>query len=240
MRLTSANKNYSSWSLRPWLLLRMLGLPFEERLLPFTPPAPTSPAAPGLAYAGLTPSGRVPCLDDGELRIWDSLAIVEYLAELDPRAWPADRAARAWARSACAEMHAGFGRIRDVCTMNCGLRVQLRDWTPALLAEWARMDALWCEGLRRFGGPFLAGPGFTAVDAFFAPVALRVQSYSPRLSPEAQAYARRLLDLPPMQAWVQAALQEPWRDEAHEAEARAAGTWLQDLRVPAPMPGSPT
>lgn len=230
MRLTIANKNYSSWSLRPWLLLQMLGLPFEERLLPF------ATSTDGLAYAGRTPNGRVPCLEDGELVVWDSLAIVEYIAELAPGAWPGDRAARAWARSACAEMHAGFGRIRDVCTMNCGLRVKVRDWTPALLAEWARMDALWCEGLQRFGGPFLAGPAFTAVDAFFAPVALRVQSYRPALSPNAQAYAQRLLDLRPLQAWYQAALQEPWRDPAHEAEAQAAGEWLQDLRAPASPP----
>jgi len=232
MRLTIANKNYSSWSLRPWLLLRMLDLPFEERLLPF------ATAPDGLAYAGLTPNGRVPCLEDGELIVWDSLAIVEYIAELAPRAWPVERPARAWARSACAEMHAGFGRIRDGCTMNCGLRVKVRDWTPGLLAEWARMDALWCEGLQRFGGPFLAGPAFTAVDAFFAPVALRVQSYTPPLSTAAQAYAQRLLALPPLQDWYQAALLEPWRDAPHEAEARAAGEWLQDLRVP-PAPSRP-
>ena len=232
MRLTIANKNYSSWSLRPWLLLRMLDLPFEERLLPF------AASAQGPAYAGLTPSGRVPCLEDGGLLVWDSLAIVEYIAEQAPQAWPSDRAARAWARSACAEMHAGFGRIRDVCTMNCGLRVRVRDWTPALLAEWSRMDSLWCEGLQRFGGPFLAGREFTAADAFFAPVALRVQSYTPPLSPAAQAYAQRLLALPPLQDWYQAALQEPWRDPPHEAEAQAAGEWLQDLRVP-PAPSRP-
>ncbi|MGM9513976.1 glutathione S-transferase [Roseateles sp. DB2] len=226
MRLTIANRNYSSWSLRPWLLLRMLELPFEERLLPF------AASTQGLAYVGLTPSGRVPCLEDGGLLVWDSLSIVEYIAELAPQAWPADRAARAWARSACAEMHAGFGRLREVCTMNCGLRVQVRDWTSALLAEWARMDALWCEGQQRFGGPFLAGPAFTAVDAFFAPVALRVQSYAPPLSPIAQAYAQRLLALPPLQDWYRAALLEPWRDPPHEAEAQAAGEWLQDLRVP--------
>ncbi|MBB2484105.1 glutathione S-transferase N-terminal domain-containing protein [Mitsuaria sp. WAJ17] len=206
--------------------MQMLGLPFEERLLPF------ASAVDGPAYAGQTPNGRVPCLEDGELIVWDSLAIVEYIAELAPQAWPAERAARAWARSACAEMHAGFGHIRGVCTMNCGLRVKVRDWTPALLAEWARMDALWCEGLRRFGGPFLAGSAFTAVDAFFAPVALRVQSYTPALSPAAQAYAQHLLALPPLQAWYQAALLEPWRDPPHEAEAQAGGEWLQDLRVP--------
>lgn len=229
LQLYIANKNYSSWSLRPWLLMKQLALPFEERLLVFG-------QAPGSAgdYRHFSPSGRVPCLHDEGLVVWDSLAIVEYLAELDERVWPRDRVARAWARSACAEMHSSFHRLRDVCTMNCGLRVQVGDWSPALLADWQRIEALWLEGLTRFGGPFLTGAEFRAVDAFFAPVAFRVQSYAPALGEAAQAYARRLLDLPAMQDWYRAALAEPWRDAAHEAEARAAGVWLQDLRVTAP------
>lgn len=229
LQLYIANKNYSSWSLRPWLLLKQLQLPFEECLVVFG-------QAPGSAgdYHLFSPSGRVPCLHHEGLRVWDSLAIVEYMAEQDPRVWPQDRVARAWARSACAEMHAGFQRLRDVCTMNCGLRVQVGEWSPALRADWQRIEALWLEGLTRFGGPYLAGPEFTAVDAFFAPVAFRIQSYAPALGEAAQAYAQRLLMLPAMQDWYRAALAEIWRDEAHEAEARAAGVWLQDLRASAP------
>lgn len=219
-----ANKNYSSWSLRPWLLLQQLAIPFEERLTPFGQQQGTS------VFAEFSPTGRVPCLVDHGLTVWDSLAIVEYLYEQEPRVWPADKAARAWARSVAAEMHSGFPHIRNVCTMNCGIRVQLTDWTPELLTEWQRLDSIWCEGLQRFGGPFLAGAHFSAVDAFFAPVAFRAQTYSPALSEMAQAYVQRLLQLPAMQSWYQSALQEVWRDEAHEQEARRAGPWLQDFR----------
>jgi glutathione S-transferase len=115
--------------------------------------------------------------------------------------------------------------------MNCGLRVKVSHWSSAILQEWKRIDELWCEGLSRYGGPCLAGSCFSAVDAFFAPVAFRVQSYSPELSASAGAYAARLLALPHMQSWYTSALAETWRDEAHEAEARSAGPWLQDLRA---------
>ncbi len=231
LTLYIANKNYSSWSLRPWLLLRQLQMPFDERLVPF------GSAADGGGIQAVSPTGRVPCLVDDGFVVWDSLAIAEYIAELNARAWPSDLRARAWARSASAEMHAGFTNIRNVCTMNCGLRVRLHQVTPALAREWARIDGLWQDGLQRFGGPFLAGPSFTAVDAFFAPVAFRVQSYSPSLSAASAAYAQRLLALPPMLDWYHAALQELWRDEAHEQEAREAGEWLQDLRATAPSAG---
>jgi glutathione S-transferase len=231
LALYIANKNYSSWSLRPWLLLKQLQMPFEERLVPF------GSAAHGGGIQAVSPSGRVPCLVDDGLVVWDSLAIAEYIAELNAQAWPADPRARAWARSASAEMHAGFTNIRNVCTMNCGLRVRLHQATPALAREWARVDGLWQDGLQRFGGPFLAGPAFTAVDAFFAPVAFRVQSYAPSLSADSAAYAQRLLALPPMLDWYQAALREVWRDEAHEQEAREAGEWLVDLRATAPSAG---
>lgn len=219
------NKNYSSWSLRPWLLLKALNIPFEERLVPF------GNSVNGTGLRTFSPTGKVPCLTDGDLTVWDSLAITEYVAELNPGVWPAERRARAWARSATAEMHSGFHTIRDVCTMNCGLRVAVASWTPSLLSEWRRVDELWREGLSSFGGPFLTGAKFTAVDAFYAPVAFRVQTYSPQLSPSASAYAARLLTLPPMKEWYDAALLEEWRDEPHEAEARAAGAWLQDLRL---------
>lgn len=218
-----ANKNYSSWSLRPWSTLATLGIAFEERLVPFG-------SAEFDAYRERSPTGKVPCLVDGTTTVWDSLAIVEYLAERHPGVWPADPVARAWARSAAAEMHSGFANIRNVCTMNCGLRVQLAAPSSQLLSEWDRIDTLWQEGLSRFGGPFLAGSRFTAVDAFFAPLAFRVQTYSPSLSPISSSYCQRLLQLPGMQQWYGAALQEPWRDPEHEDEARAAGTWLQDLR----------
>ncbi|KRF02047.1 glutathione S-transferase [Frateuria sp. Soil773] len=222
-----ANKNYSSWSLRPWLLLGGLGIPFAERLVAFSPAA----AANREAFRAFAPNGKVPCLHDGDTVVWDSLAIAEYLAERHPGVWPSDPAARAWARCAAAEMHSGFGALRTHCTMNCGVRVRLPDPLPAGLdADIARVDELWSEGLERFGGRFLAGDGFGAVDAFYAPVAFRIQTYGLRLGAGSMAYAQRLLDLPAMREWYDAALAESWRDPGHEDEARRAGTWLQDLR----------
>lgn len=218
-----ANKNYSSWSLRPWLLMTELGLPFDERIEPFGQ----------VAFTDFSPTGKVPCLHDGGTIVWDSLAITEYLAERHPGVWPLDAAARAWARCASAEMHSGFFALRDTCTMNCGLRIRVPEWPAAVSADWQRAEALWNEGLQRFGGPFLAGDRFTAVDAFFAPLAFRAQTYSPALGQAAQAYVQRLLALPGMQRWYQQALAEPWRDEPHEADARSKGEWLQDLRQPA-------
>ncbi len=220
-----ANKNYSSWSLRPWVLMKELGLAFEEKLVPFAGSGPES------GFLAFSPTGKVPCLVDGTTTVWDSLAIAEYLAESHPAVWPADRIARAWARCAAAEMHSGFSVIRNTCGMNCGIRVKLHEVTAAHAAEWKRIDALWQEGLDRFGGPFLAGDRFTAVDAFFAPVAFRIQTYSPPIAPTTATYAARLRALPSMMAWYEAALAEPFRDEPHDAEARAVGTWTADLRV---------
>jgi len=225
LTLWIANKNYSSWSLRPWLLLRELAIPFEERLVPFSQRPEDS------SFGSFSPSGKVPCLVDGETVVWDSLAIVEYLAESHPRVWPADRRARAWARSAAAEMHSGFFQIRNACSMNCGVRVRIDPMPPALRAEWDRVAALWADGLERFGGPFLAGAQFSAVDAFYAPLAFRAQGYGIALPPHAAGYVARLLALPAMQAWYAAALAETWRHEGHEQELRAAGTLLQDLRA---------
>jgi glutathione S-transferase len=219
-----ANKNYSSWSLRPWVLMQEVGIPFEERLKPF---AATNNWE---RFRQFSPAGMVPCLHDGATVIWDSLAITEYLAERHPRVWPADAEARAFARCAAAEMHSGFGALRSTCSMNCGLRVRLHETSPALRRNLDRLAELWGEGLSRFGGPFLAGSAFTAADAFYAPVAFRVQTYGLKLAGVAGEFARRLLDLPAMKSWYAAALQEPWRDEAHETEASEAGTVLQDLR----------
>jgi glutathione S-transferase len=216
-----ANKNYSSWSLRPWLLMRELGIAFEERMHPF---------GTGENFTGFSPSGKVPCLHEGELVVWDSLAIVEALAESHAGVWPSDRVARAWARSAAAEMHSGFAALRQHCSMSCGVRIRLHAHPPALTRDVARIDALWSEGLGRFGGEFLAGASFTAVDAFFAPVVFRVQSYALALSGPAAGYVARMLALPSMQQWYAEALAEPWRDEMHELELRDVGELLADYR----------
>lgn len=224
LALYIANKNYSSWSLRPWVLMTELGIAFEERLAPF------GTSAEPHRFRAFSPNGKVPCLVDGATVVWDSLAIIEYLAEQEARVWPRDAAARAWARCAAAEMHSGFAALRNLCTMNCGVRIRIEPFPDELLADWTRVTELWSEGLSRFGGPFLAGDRFTAVDAFFAPVAFRAQTYSPPLPDECRDYVQRLLDLPSMQTWYRQALDETWREQHHEAEARAAGTWLADLR----------
>ena len=222
-----ANKNYSSWSLRPWVLLKTLGIPFEERLQVFQEGSNWEP------FRQFSPVGLVPCLHDGSMVVWDSLGIAEYLAERHPGVWPADSAARAFARCAAAEMHAGFAVLRNICTMNCGLRIRLKEISPALQRNLDRVGELWNEGLQRFGGPFLAGPSFTAVDAFYAPVGFRVQTYDLKLSGAANSFVSRLLALPAMRSWYAAALQETWREQAHEAEATGVGTVLQDLRASA-------
>lgn len=218
-----ANKNYSSWSLRPWILMQQRDIPFEERLSAFG----------SRPFREFSPSGRVPCLHDAGVVVWDSLAIVEYLAERHAGVWPADPQARAWARCAAAEMHSGFGVLRQHCGMNCGVSVRLHDLPTALKQDIARIDELWTEGLARFGGPFLAGAEFTAVDAFFAPVAFRVNTYGLGLGPAAAGYAQRLLGLPAMQRWYAEALREPWRDEAHEEDIKQYGTCVEDKRLSA-------
>jgi len=219
------NRNYSSWSLRPWALMRALSIPFVEHVMPFDPGTSWS------KFRAFSPSGKVPCLVDGTSVVWDSMAIAEYLAERHAGVWPRDPLARAWARSAAAEMHAGFAALRQRCSMNCGVRVRLAGIPPALQRDLDRVDELWSEGLRRFGGPFLAGPAFTAVDAFYAPVAFRVRTYGLQLSEGSAAYARRLLALPAMREWDAAALAEPWRDEEHEVEAMQDATLIEDLRT---------
>lgn len=224
-KLHIANKNYSSWSLRPWLALSALNIPFVEHIHPF----PENSAWD--LYRLFSPNGKVPCLQDGDITVWDSLAIIEYLAEAHPHIWPQDKQARAWARSAAAEMHSGFQAMRNICSMNCGLRIQLQDISPTLSRDIARIDELWCEGLQKFGGPFLAGAQFSAVDAFFAPIAFRAQTYQLLFSPLAQGYCTRLLALPAMQEWYQAALAETWREPGHEQEALTAGELLEDLRT---------
>ncbi|HEY1549806.1 MAG TPA: glutathione S-transferase [Kofleriaceae bacterium] len=214
-------KNYTTWALRPWLLMRERDIAFRERLVHF-----------GTAdFHTFSPSGRVPALHDGDVVVWESLAIVEYLAERHAGVWPSDPRARAWARSAASEMHAGFATLRSRCTNSCGLRIELRDVPDALAADIARIAAIWTEGLTRFGGPFLAGAELTAVDAFFAPVAFRAQTYSLPFTGVAADYVARLLARPAMREWYAAALAETEREPGHEADARATGRWIEDLRA---------
>ena len=222
--LIIANKNYSSWSLRPWILLRTLNIPFTERLFKF------GGGFDAPAFGQASPARMVPVLHDGDTVVWDSLAIVEYLAERHDGVWPEDPKARAWARSAAAEMHSGFSALRNICPMNCGVRVALTSPPAVLSANLDRLQALWAQGIDRFGGPFLAGSTFTAVDAFFAPVAFRAQSFGLDLGPVSNAYVQTLLGLPGMQAWYAAALLETPNDAAHEEEATAYGVLTQDCR----------
>ena len=222
-----ANKNYSSWSLRPWVLMRVLGIAFDEQLVPF------EPAGNRERFRRFSPNGKVPCLIDAGVAVWDSLAIAEYLAERHAKVWPSAPAARAWSRCAAAEMHSGFGALREHCSMSCGIRVRLAAMPAPLRQDIARMAELWNEGLARFGGPYLAGADFTAVDAFFAPVAFRFQTYGLTLDGGGAAYAQRLLALDAMRQWYDEALREPMRDLEHEEHTRHSGTLLEDLRAPA-------
>jgi glutathione S-transferase len=222
-----ANRNYSSWSLRPWLLLSELGIPFEEKLTPFQHGTSSS----WTLFRTFSPTGKVPCLQDGDITVWDSLSIAEYVAEHHPGVWPHDARARAWARSAAAEMHSGFDALRSHCPMNCGIRLKLHAVPAALSSNLARLQELWNEGLARFGGPYLAGATFTAVDAFYAPVAFRIQSYQLDIDAATQSYVQRMLALPSMRRWYDAALKETWRDSDHEEETLRQGTLLEDLRA---------
>ncbi|HEX4297701.1 MAG TPA: glutathione S-transferase family protein [Devosia sp.] len=221
-----ANKNYSSWSLRPWVLMQTLGIPFEERLHIFPSNGPSYPE-----FSKFSPTGFVPVLDDGDIKVWDTLAIAMHLAEARPDVWPADLVARSWARSAAAEMHSGFGALRNMCGMNVGIRARTPEIAPGLAHDLARLDQLWADGIGRFGGPFLAGRTFSAVDAFFCPVAFRVQSYNLPLADQSMAYVQRLLALPAMQSWAKAAIAETSREPNHEAETTLAHAIIEDLRA---------
>jgi glutathione S-transferase len=220
-----ANKNYSSWSLRPWILMRERKIAFREHLVPF------GQEAKWQSFRKISPTGRVPCLVDGDTVVWDSLAITEYLAERHPGVWPADARARAWARSAAAEMHSGFTELRNHCSMSCGLRIQLYEIPAALERDTARLDALWNDGLRRFGGPYLAGKEFSAADAFYAPVAFRIQTYGLRLGTAAMAYVDRLLNTSGMREWYADGLKETLRDKPHDDDVPRVGRVLEDLRA---------
>jgi glutathione S-transferase len=219
--LIIANKNYSSWSMRSWVLLRQLGIAFNERLVRYKPGG----------FKGLTPSGRVPCLVDGEVRVWDTISIAEYLAERHASVWPADARHRAWARSAAAEMHSGFMALRNECSMSVGVRIKRHGISKALQADLARLAELWADGFTRHGGPFLAGAQFTAVDAFFVPVASRVLTYALPLPAQAAGYVGRLLELAAVKQWMAAGIAETFRDAGHEEEVVTQGVVLEDQRA---------
>lgn len=219
------NKNYSSWSLRPWILLRQLNIPFVEHVEMFALGGDSN----WESYRKFSPSGKVPALHVDGCLVWDSLAIVEFIAERHAGAWPADAVARAWARSASAEMHSGLGALREQCSMNCALEIRLHEVSAALQKDVDRVQELWSEGLRRFGGPFLAGSEFTIVDAFFCPVAIRVQGYGLQLDAAASAYANRLLGLPAMQEWIAAGLKEAVEPD-HEESCKKYGAVVRDKR----------
>lgn len=200
LTLYIGNRNLSSWSLRPYLALAHAGAAFETVTIPLDTPATRG------AIAAVNPAGRVPVLHDGDLVIWDSLAICEYVHELYPAAtlWPTERAARARARAVAAEMHSGFAALREAMPMNLRERRPGVGHTPAALADAARVLTVWREALARSGGPFLFG-GFTIADAMYAPVTTRFATYGLALDATCGAYAAAIGALPAMQAWRAAA-----------------------------------
>ncbi len=202
MKLVIGNKNYSSWSLRPWLLARQAGIPFEEIRLRL--------GSEGFAAElhRYSPAGRVPVLVDGDITVWDSLAICETLAERFPRArlWPEDPKARAHARSICAEMHAGFANLRSQMPMNVTAMLPGLGWNVAVQRDVDRIAQIWTELRQKYAaeGPFLFGH-FTVADAFYAPVVSRFATYGVRLPESAKTYADHILNLPAMQEWIEGA-----------------------------------
>ena len=222
--LITANRNYSSWSLRPWLLMKGLSIPFEDRLEPFTKPQNYD------EFRAFSPTGQVPVLLHETRTIYDSLGIALYLADRHHGIWPKDEGACAWAQCAVAEMHGGFSALRNDCTMNVGVRVKPKPMSDALKRDVARIRELWEQGLTSFGGPYLAGAKFSVVDAFFAPVAYRVRTYGLDVG-AGQSWVDHILAHPAMLQWEAEALQESWREVGHEDELRSCGDVVADYRV---------
>src|SRR5690606_12207524 len=184
-------------------------------------------------FRAFSPTGQVPVLlareSGGERTVWDSLGITLYLADRHPEIWPQDKEARAFAQAVVAEMHGGFGALRNDCTMNVGVRVEPKPMSAALTRNIARVREIFEQGLERFGGPWLAGPEFSAADAFYAPVAFRIRTYGLDVG-KGQAWVERALAHPAMREWEAQALAETWREESHEAELAACGTITADYR----------
>lgn len=207
MRLVIGNKNYSSWSLRPWLVLKQFGIPFEEKLIPLDRDETEG------ELSQYCPGGKVPTLVDGTYPVWESLAIIDHLQDRFPEKaiWPKKPEWRARARSVSAEMHAGFAALRQHCPMDCRakkLRPTGARW-EAIAEDVARVQDIWTQCLELSGGPFLLGE-FSAADAMFAPVVTRFQTYQLPLNASAQNYVSTMLAHPPMQNWLEAARQESW------------------------------
>ena len=207
LHLVIGNKNYSSWSMRPWIAMKVKNLAFEETVISLD----AADFKPRLAK--ISGTGKVPVLVDGDVHVWESLAILEYLAEKFPNAglWPADRAARAHARAISTEMHAGFVPLRQQCSMNMWRPPAKRDLTADARANVARIEEIWAGARTRFGagGPFLFG-GFTAADAMYAPVVSRFHTYGIPVNDSTRAYMAAMMALPAWGEWLSAALKEQW------------------------------
>jgi glutathione S-transferase len=214
LKLIVANKAYSSWSLRPWILLTHFKIPFDEVVIPMGQPE-TRDAM--LQYA---PTGKCPSLHDGKISVWESLAIVEYVAELFPEKaiWPRGKAARAHARSLASEMHAGFHALRDACPTNFRRAPKAITLSDAVKADIARIEAAWAGARETFGkaGPFLFGR-FSAADAMFAPVVNRFHAYAVPVGSATRAYMDAIMALPAWKAWIASGEAEPWRIEKYES-----------------------
>jgi len=202
--LIVANKNYSSWSLRAWLTLAHAGIVFDEVRIALGMPDTKE------KLLGYSPAGQVPVLIDGSAKVWDSMAICEYAAERwpDKRLWPAERATRGHARAISAEMHSGFSALRAAMPMNCRSRYPGKGRNAAVDADIARIEAIWGDCLKRYGGPFLFG-AFSIADAMYAPIVSRFLTYDVKLAGALQQYAQAVLDLPAMKAWYAAGAAEP-------------------------------
>lgn len=205
MKLIIGNKNYSSWSMRPWVMMKHAGIPFEEVFIPLREPDTSA------RIRAHSPSSKVPCLvtDEGEA-VWESLAILETLAERYPQhaLWPRDAAARAHARAVSSEMHAGFGPLRTKMSMNIRARWPGEGATPEALADVRRIDEIWQDCLARYGGPFLFGQQFSIADAMYAPVVMRFVTYAPALSDQARGYVEHMLSVPAVREWIEGAAKE--------------------------------
>ena len=215
LKLIIGNKNYSSWSLRPWIAMKAAGIAFAEEVIPLYEPGSRERA---LKYS---PAGKVPVLIDGDVAVWESLAILEYLAEKFPKAglWPADMRARAHARVIANEMHGGFMPRRKACAMNMGLPVKHRPQAGDVMDNVKRLDELWSDCRVRFGngGNFLFG-AFGAADAMYAPVVSRLHSYGLPVGDTSRAYMNAVMALPAWQEWLAAALKEPWVMQHNEPD----------------------